>query len=176
MRDSTGGIIPRGIYTPGRKFREKQILTVVVDVSGSMILKPEELESAFGVVEALQENISCISSVSMKTCLYPERMVKNSSHRMIIQRRISIKRRLEAIQTQKSGTTLFAPLFNRFMKGHRELLLIITDGYIYDMHSLRSTRRQYGYCRPVEWSRLHRPSKGGYDEDMTPASQGNHIQ
>lgn len=127
-----------GIYTPGRKFREKQILTVVVDVSGSMILKPEELESAFGVVEALQGkyivHLVCVDEDVFIPRKDGEKFVPSDDYTTPY---IYKKGDWKLIQTQKSGTTLFAPLFNRFMKGHRELLLIITDGYIYDMHSLR---------------------------------------
>jgi len=40
------------------------------------------------------------------------------------------------LQTGNSGTTFFSPLFDTFMHGHHEPLLIITDGEIYDLHRL----------------------------------------
>ncbi len=42
-----------GIYSPGRVFREQELITVAVDVSGSMVMTPSDIESAFGVIEEL---------------------------------------------------------------------------------------------------------------------------
>ena len=58
-----------GIYAPGRIFKEKQVLTVAVDVSASMIMKPGEIETAFGVIEELLENTGFIFYALMKRSL-----------------------------------------------------------------------------------------------------------
>jgi len=42
-----------GMYAPGRAYNKSKILTVAVDVSGSMVTNPQDLELAFGLIETL---------------------------------------------------------------------------------------------------------------------------
>jgi hypothetical protein len=128
----------QGIYSPGRVFREQEVITVAVDVSGSMVMTPSDIESAFGVVEDLlgkyRVNLVCIDDdlfVPEKTGSVLAR--SRSLDRPFIYARGDWK----YIRTGSGGTTMFAPLFNGYMKGRREMLLVITDGYIYDLHQLR---------------------------------------
>ena len=41
------------------------------------------------------------------------------------------------LKTGSSGTTYFSSLFNSYMENHTELLIVITDGYIYDIDRLK---------------------------------------
>jgi len=127
-----------GIYAPGRVFREQEVLTVAVDVSGSMVMTPSDIEEAFGVLEQLMGryriNLVCLD----EDLFVPEYRdgVLAPSHadgRTFVYRKDDWKR----IRTGSGGTTLFAPLFNRYMKGHREMLVVITDGQIYDIERLK---------------------------------------
>jgi predicted metal-dependent peptidase len=126
-----------GIYTPGRILHERRLLTVTVDVSGSMVSVPGRLERAFGIVESLLDrftiNLLCIDD----TLFIPERgrdgFVKSGNMKRPCRYKKGDWRHL---RTGTSGTTLFAPLFNEYMQGHREALLVLTDGQIYDMERL----------------------------------------
>ena len=126
----------QGIYAPGRIFMERQYITVAVDVSASMVMTPGDLEAAFGVIEELAGKY-VISLLCLDEDLFiPEkqgdRFVRSGSNHPYIYKRGDWK----YIKTGSSGTTFFAPLFNRYMKHHREMLLVITDGYIYDLPGL----------------------------------------
>jgi len=127
-----------GIYSPGRIFKEIENITVVVDVSGSMVMNPGEIEAAFGVLEQLQSkymlNLLCID----EELFIPEK--KDDSFRPSkkgLKPYIYKKGDWKHIKTGISGTTFFAPLFNSYMKNHREMLIVITDGYIYDIDKLK---------------------------------------
>lgn len=126
----------QGIYAPGRIFRERQNITVAVDVSASMVMTPGDLEAAFGVLEELAGKY-VISLVCIDEDLFiPEkkedRFVHSEGGRPYIYKHGDWR----FIKTGASGTTFFAPLFNRYMNHHREMLLVITDGYIYDLPEL----------------------------------------
>ncbi|MBP7735731.1 MAG: hypothetical protein KA369_07145 [Spirochaetes bacterium] len=128
----------QGIYSPGRVFKEQELITVAVDVSGSMVMTPSDIEGAFGVVEQLMGkyriNLLCLD----EELFVPEKRgdilaaSKNMAKPFVYSRGD-----WRFIRTGSGGTTFFAPLFNRYMKGHREMLLVITDGYIYDLEGLR---------------------------------------
>jgi len=126
----------QGIYAPGRIFMERQYITVAVDVSASMVMTPGDLEAAFGVLEELSGkyviNLVCLDEDLFVPEKQGDRFVRSSSGRPYIYRRGDWR----YIKTGSSGTTFFAPLFNQYMKHHREMLLVITDGYIYDLPEL----------------------------------------
>jgi predicted metal-dependent peptidase len=127
-----------GIYSPGRVFKEQELITVAVDVSGSMVMTPSDIESAFGVIEQLMGKYR-IHLVCLDEDLFvPERRgdllaASKTPGRPFVYRRGDWK----YIRTGSGGTTFFGPLFNRHMKGHREMLLVITDGFIYDLDKLK---------------------------------------
>ncbi len=128
-----------GIYAPGRILHERRLLTVTVDVSGSMVSVPGRLERAFGIIESLLDrftvNLLCIDD----TLFVPRRgrdgFVKSGNTIKPCRYKKGDWRNL---RTGSSGTTLFAPLFNEYMEGHREALLVLTDGQIYDLERLQS--------------------------------------
>ncbi len=127
-----------GIYSPGRVFREQELITVAVDVSGSMVMTPSDIESAFGVIEQLMGKYRVHLVCLDEELFVPEKRgdiltASGNSGRHFVYRRGDWR----CIRTGSGGTTFFEPLFNRHMKGHREMLLVITDGYIYDLDRLR---------------------------------------
>ncbi|MCP4137188.1 MAG: hypothetical protein GY754_39835 [bacterium] len=129
----------QGIYAPGRIFQEKEALTVVVDVSASMVMTPGELEAAFGVVEDLMSkyivHLLCIDENVFVPEKKDNRFVAAPSSGAASY--VYKKGDWKFIKSGTSGTTFFASLFNKHMKNHREMLIIITDGFIYDIDQLR---------------------------------------
>ena len=128
----------QGIYSPGRVFKEQELITVAVDVSGSMVMTPSDIESAFGVIEQLMGKYRLHLVCLDEDLFVPERRgdflaASKDQEKPFVYRTGDWKH----IRTGSGGTTFFAPLFNRHMRGHREMLLVITDGYIYDLESLR---------------------------------------
>ncbi len=126
-----------GIYAPGRVFEEKQVLTVAVDVSASMVMKPEEIEEAFGVIEDLtgkyRVNLVCVDEDLFVPEKEGDQFVRSGrSDQPYYYKPGDWK----YIRSGSSGTTFFEPLFNNYMKGHSEMLLVITDGYVYDLEKL----------------------------------------
>jgi len=125
-----------GIYTPGRIYKNLQHITVVVDVSASMVMNPSDIEAAFGLIEVLLRkyivHLLCIDEDLFIPEIKEDGFVPGKSKKPYIYRKGDWK----YIRTGSSGTTFFTPLFNNFMKKHREMLLVITDGYIYDMDQL----------------------------------------
>lgn len=130
-----------GIYSPGRSFKYMQAITVVVDVSGSMVMKPGDIEAAFGIVEELADRFRVFLLCIDETVFVPEKngnvFIKSPLKSKPYEYR---KGDWKHLQTGSSGTTFFEPLFNDYMKGHKELLIVITDGYIYDMEKLMEYR------------------------------------
>ncbi len=127
-----------GLYAPGRAYSREKIVTVAVDVSGSMVAKPEDIETAFGVIESLLKHhkvyLLCIDE-EVFVPYKQDNILKNSKNPNASF--IYKKGDWRYIQTGSSGTTFFSPLFDIFMKKHREPLIIITDGEIYDLDQLR---------------------------------------
>lgn len=126
-----------GIYSAGRRYVDKKLLTVVVDLSASMVSRPEHIEEAFGAVEALLDgyriNLLCIDETLFVPEKQGERFVKGGQGaRSCTYRRGDWR----LIRSGNSGTTFFAPLFNRYLKNHREMVVVITDGEIYDLERL----------------------------------------
>jgi len=128
----------QGIYSPGRVFKEQELITVAVDVSGSMVMMPSDIEMAFGVIEQLMGKYR-IHLVCLDEDLFvPERRgdlleASKTAGKPFVYRHGDWR----YIKTGSGGTTFFGPLFNRHMKGHREMLIVITDGFIYDLDRLR---------------------------------------
>ncbi len=133
-----------GLYAPGRVFRHMDHLTVAVDVSASMVTSPRDLEAAFGVIEALMGkyiiHLLCIDEELFVPRKRGEEFVRGEGNAPYLYRRGD----WQYIRTGSSGTTFFEPLFNSYMKGHREMLMVITDGYVYDLDRLDR------YC-PTLW-------------------------
>jgi hypothetical protein len=127
-----------GIYAPGRFYIKSKVVTVAVDVSGSMIIRPAEIEAAFGVVETLLKKyriqLLCIDENVYIPCKKEGRLLDSGRDTLPYYYK---KGDWRYIQTGSSGATFFSPLFNRFMKGHGEPLIVITDGCIYDLDRLK---------------------------------------
>lgn len=133
-----------GLYAPGRAYGKKMTVTVAVDVSGSMVVHPDHLEKAFGVVESLLGHykvfLLCIDEEVFIPRKHEGKFLKSDTLRNFYAYR---KGDWRLIQSGNSGTTFFASLFGRFMRGHHEPLVVITDGDIYDLDRL-----------PVYWNTL----------------------
>jgi predicted metal-dependent peptidase len=128
----------QGIYAPGRSFRDKEAITVIVDVSGSMVMKPGDIESAFGIIEGLLSKFKIYLLCIDETLFIPEKK-ENTFFKSEISGKPYEYRKgdWKYLKTGSSGTTYFAPLFNSYMENHNELLIVISDGYIYDIEHLK---------------------------------------
>jgi predicted metal-dependent peptidase len=128
----------KGIYAPGRSFKDKEAITVIVDVSGSMVMKPGDIESAFGIIEGLLLKFKIYLLCIDETLFIPEKQnnmfVKSGSTAKPYEYK---KGDWQYLKTGNSGTTYFSSLFNSYMDKHNELLIVITDGYIYDIDRLK---------------------------------------
>ncbi len=127
-----------GIYAPGRVFKEQMVITVAVDVSGSMVMNPGDIGQAFGAIEELlgkyRVHLVCLDEDVFIPELRGDIPARGKDFsRPCVYR----KGDWRMLKTGSGGTTLFAPLFNRYMRGHRETLVVITDGYIYDLEALK---------------------------------------
>ena len=131
-----------GIYSAGRHYVDKKLLTVVVDLSASMVTRPEYIEEAFGAVEALLDgyriNLLCIDETLFVPEKQGERFVKGGHETRLCTYRRGDWR---LIRSGNSGTTFFSPLFNGYLKNHQEMVVVITDGEIYDMERLSPYHR-----------------------------------
>jgi hypothetical protein len=128
----------QGIYAPGRSFKDKEAITVIVDVSGSMVMKPGDIESAFGIIEGLLAKFKIYMLCIDETLFIPEKkdnvFLKSGKNSKPYEYR---KDDWKYLKTGSSGTTYFASLFNSYMDNHTELLIVISDGYIYDIDQLK---------------------------------------
>lgn len=127
----------QGVYSPGRSLRYRNVVTVAVDVSGSMVMKPQDIEAAFGIIEDLLPGFRvCLLCVD-ETVFVPEKSGNSFTRSAENSKPYEYKKGdWRYIKTGSSGTTYFEPLFSTFMRGHRELLVVITDGFIYDLDRL----------------------------------------
>jgi len=126
-----------GIYAPGRSYQKRKVITVAVDVSGSMMMNPGSIENAFGAIESLQREYK-IHLLCIDEDLF---VPKKRDHRFISsenpkQPYIYQKGDWRYLRTGTSGATFFKPLFNTYMLRHREPLIVITDGEIFDLNQL----------------------------------------
>jgi hypothetical protein len=147
-----------GLYTPGRAYRKKKRITVAVDVSGSMVMHPETLETAFGVVESLLSQYKVFLLCIDETVFVP---LKNND---MLQKpdRSGVSCQYQKgdwrhIQSGSSGATFFSPLFDNFMKGHHEPLIVITDGDIYDLNRLKRYPQTLWVITPKREKPFHPP-------------------
>jgi len=125
-----------GIYAPGRFTKSKPLITIVVDVSGSMAANPGDIAAAFGAVEELTAdyriNLLCIDQdLFLPRGRERAHVVGNGQGVCLYQ-----PGDWRYIKTGSRGATFFAPLFNAYMKHHTEALIVITDGEIYDLDAL----------------------------------------
>ena len=129
--------VDSGIYAPGRRYTHMPLITVVVDVSGSMASHPQEMEQAFGLVESLVSefriNLLCLDQDLFIPQKQEDGFKASKSKRPYYYKKGDWRR----IRSGSRGTTLFAPLFNAYMNGHKEALLVLTDGFIYDLKALK---------------------------------------
>ncbi len=114
---------------------------MAVDVSGSVITQPEMLETVFGVIDDLTRkytvHLVCIDEQLFIPERSNERWVRSqNTDKSYIYSRGDWK----YIKTGSMGTTFFSPLFNNYIIGHREMLLVITDGQIFDLEKLNPYR------------------------------------
>lgn len=127
-----------GIYSPGRVFKEKERIIVAVDVSASMTITPSEIEAAFGAVEGLLDRYRVHLLCLDETLFVPKRDGRKESDPDDSEKPFIYKKGdWKIIKTGSSGTTLFAPLFNSFLKKRNEMVIVITDGYIFDLNHLK---------------------------------------
>ncbi len=127
----------QGIYSPGRSFKYRNLITVAVDVSGSMVMKPGDIEAAFGIIEDMLSRFRVFLLCIDETVFIPEKQGDSFTRSAVHTKSYEYKKGdWRYIKTGSSGTTYFEPLFNTYMPGHRELLVVITDGYIYDLDKL----------------------------------------
>ncbi len=125
-----------GLYAPGRLYQQQPSLTVAIDVSGSMMIKPELIENAFGAIESLLNRykvyLICIDEEVFVPRIENDVFVAAENKDRYLYRRGDWK----YIKTAGNAATFFAPLFEKFMSGQKEPLIVITDGEIYDMDRL----------------------------------------
>ena len=130
-----------GIYAPGRFYRRQPSLTVAVDVSGSMLAKPETIEKAFGVIESLLGRYAVHLICIDEAVFIPQRSgdtfiaSKETSDAYLYHRGD-----WRFIKTAGNAATFFGPLFDIFMKEKKEPLIVITDGEVYDLDRLTPYR------------------------------------
>jgi predicted metal-dependent peptidase len=130
-----------GIYAPGRFYRRQPSLTVAVDVSGSMLAKPETIERAFGVIESLLGRYAVHLICIDEAVFVPQRkddtfIASKETSGEYLYRRGDWR----YIKTAGNAATFFGPLFDTFMKDKSEPLIVITDGEVYDMDRLTPYR------------------------------------
>ena len=74
----------QGVYSPGRSLRYRNVVTVAVDVSGSMVMKPQDIEAAFGIIEDLLPGFRvCLLCVD-ETVFVPEKSGKSFTRSAIV--------------------------------------------------------------------------------------------
>ncbi len=126
-----------GLYAPGRIYQKRPSITVAIDVSGSMLIKPEEIEKAFGVIESILNRYTVHLLCIDEEVFVPQKTSKGfAASDDQSTRYIYHKGDWKFIKTASNAATFFAPLFEIFMKDQKEPLIVITDGEIYDMDQL----------------------------------------
>ncbi|PIE71579.1 MAG: hypothetical protein CSA22_01765 [Deltaproteobacteria bacterium] len=131
-----------GIYAAGRVLDFKKQVIVAVDVSSSMVGRPETLQRAFGVVEDLLDQYTVHLLCVDETVFVPKKGLSGFTASPESRRPYTYHRGdWQAIRTGSSGTTFFAPLFNDWLKGVNEAVLVVTDGHIYDLNRLTPYRK-----------------------------------
>lgn len=126
----------QGLYLPGRVYHHLEMLTVVVDVSASMVMHPGELERAFGALEHLLDRFRIYLLCLDEQLFVPGRDGSDARPHSSTKGHRYRRGDWRMLKTGMSGTTFFAPLFNDYLRGHRETVAVMTDGHIYDLQNL----------------------------------------
>ena len=148
----------QGIYSPGRTFKQREAVTVAVDLSGSMVMKPYNIEAAFGIIEDLLGRFKVYL-----LCLDERVFIPEKQNNTFVKSKESDKPYLykkgdwKYIKSGSSGTTYFESLFNEYMAGHSELLIVITDGYIYDIDRLKKYKNTLWLISEDRDEKFHPP-------------------
>jgi len=102
-----------------------------------MVIKPGDLEAAFGIIEELIGRFRVFLLCIDETVFIPEKQGDMFTRSAGTEKPYEYKKGdWRFIKTGSNGTTYFESLFNRHMRGHKEQLVVITDGYIYDLDRL----------------------------------------
>ena len=127
-----------GIYAPGRVYKKLKNITVAVDVSGSVVMTPGGIENAFGVIEALlchyKIHLLCMDEDLFVPKKRDGRFIPSEN---LLNPYVYQKGDWRYLRTGNRGATFFMPLFNAYMLRHREPLVVITDGEVFDLHKLK---------------------------------------
>jgi predicted metal-dependent peptidase len=147
-----------GIYAPGRFYKRQPALTVAVDVSGSMLVKPKNIERAFGVIESLLGRYAVHLICIDEAVFVPEKkddtfIATDKPNGEYLYR----KGDWRYIKTAGNAATFFGPLFDTFMKDKKEPLIVITDGEVYDMDRLTPYRHTLWALPPECVGRIKPP-------------------
>ncbi|NMB65566.1 MAG: hypothetical protein GYA16_11940 [Spirochaetes bacterium] len=130
--------VAKGIYIAGRAYKQSEIITVAIDISASMMAQREDLETAFGIIEDLTGKYKVFL-----VCVDEEYFIPVKQGDTFIRSEPSAKPYeykkgdWKLIKSGYGGATFFSSFFNEYLKGHKEMVLVITDGYIYDVDKLK---------------------------------------
>lgn len=131
-----------GIYSAGRAYKQSEIITVAVDISASMTAQKEELQLAFGIIDDLTEKYKVHLVCVDEEYFIP---VKQDDHFIRSERTAKryeyTKGDWKYIKSGYGGATFFSSFFNDYVQGHKEMVIVITDGYIYDINALQPYAR-----------------------------------
>lgn len=148
----------QGIYAAGKVMKDKQRVIAAVDVSASVTSNPGELEKAFGAIESL------LGRYKIELLCMDESLFIPSTENGIITKNRNLNRKFfykkgdwKKIKTGAGGTTLFAPLFNEYLKKRNETVIIITDGYIHDITKLNPYKNTLWLISPRGKSQFKPP-------------------
>ena len=150
--------LANGIYSQGRKFLENEIITVAIDISSSVISTPNFLSLAFGVLESMLNKYKINLLFIDENIFIPEKnkdqFTKNSD---LTKRYFYKKNDWKYIKSGTNGTTFFTPLFNDYIANHKELLIVLTDGEIYDLDKLKRYNSTLWILPITEKHKFHSP-------------------
>ncbi|MCX8123552.1 MAG: hypothetical protein N3F66_05240 [Spirochaetes bacterium] len=130
--------VANGIYIAGRAYKQSEIITVAIDISASMMAQREDLEIAFGIIEDLTDKYKIYL-----VCVDEEYFIPVKEGDVFIRSNMSAKpyeyKRgdWKLIKSGYGGATFFSSFFNEYLRGHKEMVIVITDGYIYDIDKLK---------------------------------------
>ncbi|MGQ9844237.1 MAG: DUF2201 family putative metallopeptidase [Spirochaetota bacterium] len=130
--------VAKGIYIAGRAYKQNEIITVAIDISASMMSQKEELETAFGIIEDLTNKyklfLVCVDEEYFIPVKQGEAFTRSETSTKPYEYK---KGDWKLIKSGYGGATFFSSFFNEYLKGHKEMVLVITDGYIYDVDKLK---------------------------------------
>ncbi len=130
--------VAKGIYNAGRAYKQNEIITVAIDISASMMSQKDDMETAFGIVDDLTGKykvyLVCVDEeyfIPVKdgdALIRANRLTKPYEYK---------KGDWKLIKSGYGGATFFSSFFNEYLQHHNEMVLVITDGYIYDIDKLK---------------------------------------